>query len=42
MKNFSGKVAAITGAGSGMGRTLALQLAQTAAACHSVTSTTKA
>lgn len=28
MKNFSGKVAAITGAGSGMGRTLALQLAQ--------------
>lgn len=28
MKSFSGKVAAITGAGSGMGRTLALQLAK--------------
>ena len=32
MKDFSGKVAAITGAGSGMGRTLALQLAQRG--CH--------
>jgi short-subunit dehydrogenase len=32
MKNFSGRVAAITGAGSGMGRTLALQLAQRG--CH--------
>lgn len=28
MKSFTGKVAAITGAGSGMGRTLALQLAK--------------
>src|SRR5690554_7148083 len=28
MKNFSGKVAAITGASSGMGRALALELAQ--------------
>src|SRR5690554_4350834 len=28
MKNFSGKVAAITGASSGMGRALAIQLAQ--------------
>lgn len=28
MKDFTGKVAAITGAGSGMGRTLALQLAK--------------
>lgn len=28
MKSFSGKVAAITGAGSGMGRTLAIELAQ--------------
>ncbi len=32
MKNFNGKVAAITGAGSGMGRELALQLA--ARGCH--------
>lgn len=32
MKNFSGRVAAITGAGSGMGRTLAVQLAQRG--CH--------
>ena len=28
MKSFSGKVAAITGAGSGIGRALALQLAR--------------
>lgn len=28
MKSFSNKVAAITGAGSGMGRSLAVQLAQ--------------
>ncbi|KAB0650225.1 SDR family NAD(P)-dependent oxidoreductase, partial [Burkholderia territorii] len=28
MKGFSGKVAAITGAGSGMGRSLALELAR--------------
>ena len=28
MKSFSGKVAAITGAGSGMGRSLALELAR--------------
>lgn len=32
MKNFQGKVAAITGAGSGMGRTLALELARRG--CH--------
>ena len=32
MKHFSGKVAAITGASSGMGRTLAVQLAQRG--CH--------
>ncbi|MDB5971923.1 MAG: short-chain dehydrogenase [Hydrocarboniphaga sp.] len=32
MKDFSGRVAAITGAGSGMGRTLAVQLAQRG--CH--------
>ncbi len=32
MKNFNGRVAAITGAGSGMGRELALQLA--ARGCH--------
>jgi short-subunit dehydrogenase len=32
MKDFTNKVAAITGAGSGMGRSLALQLAQ--ARCH--------
>lgn len=32
MKSFNDKVAAITGAGSGMGRSLALQLAQ--AGCH--------
>lgn len=32
MKDFNNKVAAITGAGSGMGRTLALQLAQRG--CH--------
>ncbi|WP_179402053.1 SDR family NAD(P)-dependent oxidoreductase [Burkholderia guangdongensis] len=32
MKDFANKVAAITGAGSGMGRSLALQLAQ--ARCH--------
>lgn len=28
MKGFSGKVAAITGAGSGMGRSLAVELAR--------------
>ncbi|MFM0301218.1 SDR family NAD(P)-dependent oxidoreductase [Paraburkholderia sediminicola] len=32
MKNFEGKVAAITGAGSGMGRTLAIELARRG--CH--------
>ena len=32
MKNFKGKVAAITGAASGMGRTLALELARRG--CH--------
>ncbi len=32
MKSFKGKVAAITGAASGMGRTLALQLAKEG--CH--------
>lgn len=32
MRDFANKVAAITGAGSGMGRSLALQLAQ--ARCH--------
>ncbi|KVE38468.1 SDR family NAD(P)-dependent oxidoreductase [Burkholderia sp. TSV86] len=32
MRNFSGKVAAITGAGSGMGRSLAIQLARQG--CH--------
>ena len=32
MKSFNGKVAAITGAASGMGRTLALQLAKDG--CH--------
>ena len=32
LDNFSGSVAAVTGAGSGIGRELALQLAQ--AGCH--------
>ncbi|TPQ30963.1 short-chain dehydrogenase, partial [Burkholderia ubonensis] len=32
MRDFANKVAAITGAGSGMGRSLAVQLAQ--AGCH--------
>ncbi len=32
MRNFSGKVAAITGAGSGMGRSLAVELARRG--CH--------
>lgn len=32
MKSFEGKVAAITGAGSGMGRTLAVELARRG--CH--------
>jgi len=35
MKNFTGKVAAITGAGSGIGRELALELARRH--CHQCT-----
>ena len=31
MKNFEGKVAVITGAGSGMGRELAIELAKSGA-----------
>ena len=42
MKGFSGKVAAITGAGSGMGRSLAVEPRGAAARSHSPTSTTSA
>ena len=42
MEGFAGKIAVVTGAGSGIGRALAIELARSAPNWRSVTSTQKA